>query len=361
MNGISVVGRPLAAALFLTLSGCVLDTTSAADGPGEEPAGEQRQTLVTHIGFCPQCLLPLLCNPLLSDDCCDPSKYESCSLQAEGPDADVKVKLYQCRVVGPENYRIDTHCEVEPGWTVIGGGGQVLDADADDVKLAISYPEAGYFFPEDDMRGARKWRVATGRREEPRPHRLKPYAIGIKLRGYDNVNHFAPLRVTSSGWTTKELARPSTTVKVRPGDILLGGGFSLATLRPSLGPSLGVVRAYAEGMLEGTWHAAASNVGNGSLGDINGVAISIDSCPDRWSSCFSARKNVTEQSSTGTGLRTATPQSPGGGYLLTGMGFWSNNWNRPLNAMLQVPGGARISTIGDASGHVTGQALHLRR
>lgn len=134
-----------------------------------------------------------------SDNCCDPSKYESCSLQAEGADPDVKIKTYQCNVVGPQS-SIETSCEVEPGWTVIGGGAQILDAASDEVNLARSAPEPVYSAPEDDLKGARVWRLGSTSIDGHRhAHRLRPFAIGIKLKGYDNVTNFAPLHAAWGG------------------------------------------------------------------------------------------------------------------------------------------------------------------
>jgi hypothetical protein len=365
-------------------TGCAFDAASVGEGEQSERIGEQEQPLADLV-LCPTCIQPPL--DFLSDSYCDPKKYESCSLQADGPNADLKIKIYQCPVVGPHDYYLRTSCEVEPGWTVIGGGGQILDAAADKVVLDGSFPDAGLWAPdhvrekwvaEHDMKGERLWRVGSSVvvGGTPRPHRLKAFAIGIKLKGYDNVKHFAPVRVIWSDayrayWTTPpavEETRPKAAVKVRAGDILLGGGYIVHEAPVSVpGPGMAIVYAYAQGMLDGTWHTAASNLGSGALGHVQAVAISIDSCPDRWSTCISSRKKTSDTSSNGTGTRAAFAQSPGDGYLLTGMGFWSSNWNRPLATLFPVPqqmwtnAGVKASTTGDASGEVIGYALHIRR
>lgn len=119
--------------------------------------------------------------------------------------------------------------------------------------------------------------------------------------------------------------------------------------------------------MNGTWRVSASNLGTCQLGDVVGIGISIDSCPDRWSTCFSDSKVVSATSASGTGIRTAFAANPGAGYLLAGVGFNSNGWLRPLDALVPVAprgwltGGAQASTSGDTPGKVTALGVYLKR
>lgn len=320
-------------ALALALGGCILETEGDVGAEPDVGAGET-------VGEVQQAI----CNPATSDSCCDSTKYTTCSLLTTPGNTDFKVKFYHCPTTA-ESMNPSSSCEVEPGWTLIGGGARVVSPNVSQGVIQVNRPDQTF---SDSLQVNRRWRVASAARDFGDAHAISAHAIGIKMARYDNVNHLSPIKVTWSGWVMPFSSRPHARAQVPSGELLLGGGWEAGP--GSLGRRMWIVDAYPEGMRNGTFVVNGSDLGRTFVDSVQAYAISIARCPSRWSSCFSDRKIVTSTGTTGTGQRLAVAITDPG-FLTTGIGFSSSSWHAPVYDFFpfaispSAPQGATIAGI----------------
>jgi hypothetical protein len=336
----------------LALGGCVLETggdvTRESDVVAGEAVGEVQQAI---------------CNPATSDTCCDSSKYTSCSVITTPGNTDFKVKFYHCPAT-PESMAPSSTCEVEPGWTLIGGGARVVSPNVSQGVVTANKPDQTF---SDSLQVNRRWRVSSVARDFGDAHAISAHAIGMKMAGYDNVNHLSPIKVTWSGWAMPFSSRPQAGAQVPAGELLLGGGWDAGS--GSLGHRMWVVDAYPVGMRNGTFVVNGSDLDRNLVDSVQAYAISIARCPSRWSSCFSDRRITTSTGPTGTGQRRAAAITAPG-FLTTGIGFNSSSWHAPVYDLFpfaispSAPQGSAIAgiyPIGLESAAVTAMTTALAR
>lgn len=327
--------------LLLAMTSCAFDTGTAEQVEATEAApGEAQQAL---------------CDPKTSDDCCNSAQYSQCFLQPAPANADFKIKIYHCKDTGP-GYLHRATCPVEPGWTVIGGGGEVMGVPVGDAQLLSSRPS-------DDIHTNLYWRVQSADTRHVNYGNLALFSIGMKMKGYDNSSpeNYAPIQVSYA--RGQYGGRSTATVQVPNGQLLIGGGFNTRE-------RLYVVDAYATGMLNGSWIVNGSDFGFDMPYFVEAYAVSVDLCPSRWSSCFSDRKIVRNDSDTGNDIQAAFAMNQADGFYPTGVGFISSSWERTVFRAIPIPaqyaqnGGAAVGTwswLPSGTGFVRAQGIFLKR
>jgi hypothetical protein len=278
--------------------------------------------------------------------------------------SDFKIKFYHCPQT-LEYTDVSSLCPVEPGWTLIGGGGAVVGADPTAGAIVANRPEL--LFPDDlhALQKYRTWEVRAVGREFGTKVAVSSWAIGIKMAGYDNVNNMSPIHESWSDWTQPFSSRPQSRCQVPAGQLLLSGGWDSGFDRSN---RMWVVDSYPDGMRNGTWIVNGSDLGHTFIDSVQASCISIEPCPSRWSSCFSDRKILRSTGAVGTGMRLAAAITPDG-FLTTGVGFSSSSWYAPTYSLFpyrveSAPQGAAIAGVypfGNATAAVTAMATALAR
>ena len=352
---LSCVWHVTACGVLVALSGCAFDAASMPDGVDAEPAADAQQALI----------------PFDPDKGCDPAKYTACYLQSSGPTADFKVKMYECPATASGS-KLEANCQVEAGWTLIGGGGQILDAAVGDVLLTSSRPRDTT--SADSLYNDRTWHISTESTGAAHNHRVVVHAIAMRMKGYDNVNKIAPITLRGGTWSPFDI-HPHAAVKVPSTDILLGGGWlSTGDVEgPQDSRYMAIVDAYATAGLDGTLRNGTWTINGSSTiailkESIVPYAISVRACPLEWSSCFSASQIIATKSTTGSGTRAASALNTNSGYYTTGVGAISSSYLRPifrfrpLRPQADDFGGGHAATFDDGeAGYVKVQALTLAR
>ena len=381
-GGVRVLGRAVIGLGLLGASACAFEEAPGADelagdvgsgGVSGESLGEGQEALALAGTSGTGLVLPdfpIIDPCIFTVTCCDPAKYRKCHLQSDGPTADVKVKVYDCVASTSTDEINNRACEVEPGWTLIAGGARFRDA-YDGVTIWDSHPGGD---------GSRKWYSSSKLREDYAypfdGYSLQTYAIGMKLKGYDNVEHHVPVSITTSAGPT-DRNDPAVSVKVPNNHLLLSAGFTHA--KPGANGLFALIgdcnprlhELYADRQLNGTVHASSTSV-RACQGGLNAIAVSIPRCPPRWNGACFEHKMISE-----TSPIPSTPQAlhlniafakipDGQRWVMTGMGSKSGSKKRyfdEMNALFDVwsDDGAYIGSVGDAQGPLTAQAFLLRK
>lgn len=337
----------------LTFGGCALETSSDVAEQGGPAVNET-------VGSVQQAI----CDPIKSDFCCDSTKYASCNVMRTPGNTDFEIKIYHCPET-VESTGVTSWCAVEPGWTLIGGGGAVVGADPTKGAIVVNRPE--HLFPDDlhSLQTYRSWEVYAVGRERGTKVSISAWAIGIKMAGYDNVKNLSPIHLSWSDWTQPFTSRPQSRCQVPAGQILLSGGWDSGFDNDH---RIWVVDSFPDGMRNGSWIVNGSDLGHTFVDSVQASCISIEPCPSRWSSCFSDRRISRSTSSVGTGMRLAAAITPDG-FLTTGVGFSSSSWYAPMYSLFpynveSAPQGAAIAGVypfGNATAAVTAFATALAR
>lgn len=126
----------------------------------------------------------------------------------------VTVRIKECGWVGPSN-RPTATCSMDADFVLIGGGAQIENQG--NALLTASYPDSGLS----------TWWAASKDHYYGYPHRLRAYAIGLKLAGISSATLRSYVRLESRSSTSASHS-PSATAELPSGYKLIGGGASMS-------------------------------------------------------------------------------------------------------------------------------------
>ena len=127
----------------------------------------------------------------------------------------IEVSLFENTAEPARNHQRDLPIEVSPGMVVVGGGGEAMWSGYGALLFAS--------YPDEELS---RWYVSSKDHHSADPHRLKGWAIGMKIKGMTRAQLRTQMRVFSE--TSSRAAHPSDSVSVGEGYLLLSGGFRIA-------------------------------------------------------------------------------------------------------------------------------------
>lgn len=156
-------------------------------------------------------------------------------------------------------------CTVDAGYVLVGGGAEVEGEAAGGGLLTHSGPANTFY-----------WAAASKAHITPLWHRIRAYAVGMKLSGMSE----ATLRslVTITRRTSAVSSRPTASVSIPYGHVLLSGGAFVT----ANGPGMLLTESYPTG---GTsqWTASAKDHQAPDAGTVTTSVLSIPEClNDQW-------------------------------------------------------------------------------
>lgn len=165
-------------------------------------------------------------------------------------------------------------CEVPEGYLLVGGGAEIEGQVEPGALLTASYPDIGSYL---------SW-IATSRSYTGTgTHRLRAYAIGLKIAGFTPEQLKADVvRYVEGGCAEGPVASPSCEQNLAdffgPGHILLGGGGLVLPLEDDLDVFLTESRPGFGG--GPSWYVAADSNGSGDTSVMKSVVIGMVACPN---------------------------------------------------------------------------------
>jgi hypothetical protein len=202
-------------------------------------------------------------------------------------------------------------CMVPPDYALIGGGAEVDVTTSQSVAvLTGSYPDTGLV----------AWIAESKAHLADVPHRVRAYAIGLKVGGWDADTIHAMTQVFSS--TSDVTNHPSATVSVPSDYVMLGGGAQ------AISSGAGQLLTDSRPNNGGSWLAASKDHLVADPGTVRAYAIGLPKCMPYCQQ----NAGVTASGSAGTGYAgiykffgdnnytTFAPTSVGGAATYTSAG-----------------------------------------
>lgn len=123
----------------------------------------------------------------------------------------VVVQVSSCAWVGASNSP-SADCNVDPDFVLVGGGAEIEGDGHPGALLTASYPDAN----------KTTWHAASKAHEYDYPHRLRAYAIGLRVQGMsrEDLARYVQYSEATSGASLV----PSAVAPVANGYLLIGGG-----------------------------------------------------------------------------------------------------------------------------------------
>jgi hypothetical protein len=315
--------------LGLAVVGCSMDTTGDTGDQGEQLAEHESVGVIQEaLNACPA-----------GATCFDYSP------------GSVSARVYQCAwSVGNSNFanHLSAGCFVDSDFALVGGGAEIEGDPAPGGLLTVSMPNGNGWYAES------KDHTSVGK------HKLRAYAIGLRLAGYTTAQLKAQIHI-SSAITGSAAAAPTAFAVIPDGELLLGGGARTSTA------GTGQLLTASWPFSNAVWGAASKDHTSSSPGFVTAYAISIPACPPGLGYCLTSG-NSSWWSSTGTGYRSSTISNPAG-WVTVGVGAKSSYTasGRLITDMVPLMGGqggvfgsTKDHTSPD-SGKVLSFAMALRR
>ena len=194
------------------------------------------------------------------------------------PTGRITINVTQCDWVGPSQMPSDRHCAVPSDFARVGGGAEIEGSAQPGALLVASYPR------EPDH----EWAVVSRDHVQPYPHRVRAYAIGMKLAGVSTAALRSMVQVFDSPASPLgEL--PSSTVSVPAGYIMLGGGGYVV----SSGAGLFLTASYPSS--DTSWTVSAKDHEVFDRGNVFASAIGIPACPAGFGGCLKSERLQSSQ------------------------------------------------------------------
>lgn len=238
-------------ALGLAGTGCSLDATSEE---GDADAASET------VGQAEQPFASAACNR---------NVYEGCFDQLDSTGS-ISVRIYMCKA----KY-VDTHgsasCAVESDRVLVSGGGNV-EGNSTNIGAFLTNSFG------NPMAGGSWWIFSKDHFYTDR-HSLRPYAVGLKLKGYSASQLQSVIHTTSATMSGPWIETPGV-VAIKPqNEILLGGGAITTTNGP--GQLLTALTPTNAG-----WVARSKAHLQSSVGTILAQSFSMPSCPPGLGYCL---------------------------------------------------------------------------
>lgn len=244
-----------------------------------------------------------------------------------------------------------TTCTIESDFVLVGGGAEVEGNVAPGALLTASYPNTSLT----------TWMASSKDHRLTYPHRLRAYAVGLKLAGISPATLRGHMRLVASQSALAQ--HPSTTAALPPGFKLVGGGAQTVWSRQGLL----LTSSYPDGF---QWVAEAKDHIVPEAGFVNAYAIGIaDHIPG-----FGSIETYPASSSTWApvGYGTATLTVPTGWVLASigGSAQYDDNEGRLLtdlipfsDGLFTTPGAVVTSKdhVAYDSGHTIAHTISIRR
>jgi len=216
----------------------------------------------------------------------------------------VSFRAFQCKWEEPAGHPV-TSCRVDDAYVLVGGGAEIEGTPNPGALLIQSDPGS-------DLQ---TWWARSKDQVYSNPHRLRAYAIGMKLKKSDGsfmsriqLKSQMYVRYTMSG--TQEYPVGSADIQNAPefqtGDLRLGGGAY------ALSPSYLQILIWSMPQNATGWIAASKDHIVAESGRIETAVIGIRHCPALYSGCLTATTFTSGNVAMGTGYGNAlwTTSSP---------------------------------------------------
>jgi len=283
-----------AAITCLFVGGCALESDTGQDSAGgvdlEHAAASTTQPVIV--------------------TCSDP-KYTKCG-ETVDQSGTITVRTYQCGW-SPTSQAPFAGCSVEPDFLLVGGGIEVddLSNQIPGALLVGSWPSNN---PNNGSQVGDDWSGFSKDQISPNPHRIRAYAIGLKLAGVSKASLQAQSFIHSAeSSTTLSHAPTVTAVDNRPGDIVVGGG-GYGVSSNGMGQLLTSTRP------EGSngWTTSSKDHGISDPGRVVSVVIGIPRCPVGYlGSCLAVSAGPFLMAGVGSGLFGLVSQAAAPGVAVS--------------------------------------------
>jgi hypothetical protein len=188
-------------------TGCMVDATG-----GEGTSGEAAVESVGEV------------KSPFSVVACDTNIYDACYEHIDSSGF-ISIRYYTCKLSALSQHPT-AECPVEDDRVLIGGGAQIDGSPSPGAMLVGSHP------PEFVNLRHAKWSAESADHIYANPHRLRAYAIGMRLAHY-TTDQLANVVKVSSTFAFPASSAPVATISVpHQGDVMLGGGAYTAAPAP---------------------------------------------------------------------------------------------------------------------------------
>lgn len=235
---------------------------------------------------------------------CNLSVYDSCSGEDDGANGVIHTALFQCKyqsslASGARQFAV-AECAVPSGYVLVGGGADVEGMAPKGALLWISRAAS-----------TSTWQAASSDNTVSAAHRLRAYAIGLRI---DNVSPGAiAAQIRLSPGTLSPSAGSSSAGDFIPDNHVLLSGGAYAPWGQYLTSSFPLTNGRA-------WVAAFKDHGVPVIGQGISYAYSLPRCPSFLSFCLDSVILGPGSSTLGTGYRIATVSNSNAQAVVTGIG-----------------------------------------
>jgi hypothetical protein len=218
---------------------------------------------------------------------CDPAVYEGCWDHINT--SKVTTRVYVCKRTAVAASSARAQCPVEPDFVLVGGGAEIIGAPEPAGLLTSSYPF-----------NSTTWWAQSNSVQSGSLHKLRAYAIGLKLDGLSRAMVEAAIRRRSVNSTDSQA--PSASLTVPAGHLLLSGGARTHDIARHF-----LTASYPVDTV--TWKASAKDHNVPFVSYIETHTISIAACPSlRVNYCLTSH-HLSGDSPVGDSYETATVAS----------------------------------------------------
>jgi len=248
---------------------------------------------------------------------CDSNVYDACFEQADSTGS-ISIRMYMCKLSDLSNQPAAS-CPVESDRVLVGGGAQVDGTPSPGALLFGSFPSGN------------AWFALTKDHIYPNPHRVRAWAIGLRLANYSASQLNSVIKLTAA--TSQNATGLIGVVAVVPqGHVIVGGG---AVSGWNSGP--GRLLTASEPTAAG-WVAKSKDHIQASVGSVTALLISLPQCPPGLGYCLAS--NLVSASGTNTsGYFTTSKVDSTSSTIMTSIGgeTFYNGTGRMLADLYPVP------------------------
>jgi vibriolysin len=255
---------------------------------------------------------------------CSSATYDGCWDQTDAS-GKVSVRMYMCKesVAGSTVAGV---CPVEADRVLVGGGGQESTFGANGSLLTHSAPSG---------KAGGNWIAISKAHVYPDVHKVRAYAIGLKLTGFSASQLAAAVQTVTV--TSPVAAHPGVVAIPPSGTILLGGGAYTNNADQLLTGSVPTA---------GGWVAKAKEHIIPNHGTVTAIALSIPACPAGLGYCIESKVGPASGNSAPTGYHTQTANAGGTSPVISiGGDAFSGGPGRMLVSLYPLPTALGMSVM----------------
>jgi hypothetical protein len=306
----------------------------------------------------------------------DIASVESAIFNTDFQDASgsILIRVKTCDI-SPSNFTNCAYCIMDPQWTLVGGGAEIIGENTPGAMIQSSFPIPRAIYspnqwgcsgpgplpdpvpPAPDIRDRLVWFT----RASGAQHQLRAYAIGMQLRNGPNGAVFAPAtpataqdRVASSVNPPTNFTVDSPESDLDPNYIMIGGGASLFTTDTGDEPWR-ATNAYLtqsepiNGAQGRAWRASARSQTTPAPDEgMKAFAIGVEACPPNFGGfCLSHPSIRSTIVASGSGYRTSS-NTLGPSFVQTSIGGFAGSdggGGRYLADLIPFNGGSKGFTV----------------